>query len=100
MVCEDSPQSHSTRMENSFSTKATQTGMAVNYVNLLSDDDIAEYGEEGEDCWECRFAIDDEEWDVVNLQSIGEVADSGASFVCMGNNDDFVSSINEFLRSN
>lgn len=100
MVCEDSPQSHSSSMENSFSTEATQTGMAMNYVNLLSDDDIAEYGEEREDGRKCRFAVDDEEWNMVDLQSISEISDSGASFVCMGNNNDFMSSIDEFLRSN
>lgn len=86
-------------MEDSFSTEATQAGMAMDYVNLLSDDDIAEYGEKREDGGECRFAVDDEEWNVVDLQSIGEISDSGASFVCMGNNNDFVSPIDQFLRS-
>ena len=86
-------------MENGLSTEATQTGMAMNYVNLLSDNDIAEYGEEREDGGECRFTVDDEEWNMVNLQSVGEISDSSASFVCVGNNNDFVSSIDEFLRT-
>jgi hypothetical protein len=86
-------------MKNSLSTEATQTGMAMDYVNLLSDDDIAEYGEEREDGGECRFTVDDEEWNVVYLQSIGKISDSGASFVCMGNNNDFVSPIDEFLST-
>lgn len=87
-------------MKNSLSTEATQTSMAMNYVNLLPDDDVAEYGEKREDGRECRFAVDDEEWNMVDLQSIGEVSDSSASFVCMGNNYDFVSPIDKFLRSN
>jgi hypothetical protein len=87
-------------MENGLCAKATQAGMAMDYLNLLSDDDIAEYGEEREDGRECRLAVDDEEWNVVDLQSVGEVTDSSASFVRVGNNNDFVSPINEFLRSN
>lgn len=99
MVREDSPQSHSTGMEDSFSTKATQTGMSVDNVDVLPNNNIPEYGEEREDGRECGFAVDDEEWDVVDLESIGEVTDSRPPFVCMCNNNNFVSPIDEFLRS-
>jgi hypothetical protein len=98
MIREDSPQSHSTGMEDSFSTKATQTCMTVNNVNVLSNNDIPEYREEREDGREGRFTVDDEEWDVVDLESIGKVTDSSPSLVCMRNDDYFVSPIDEFLR--
>jgi hypothetical protein len=100
VVREDGPQTHGTRMKNSFSAKAAETGMAMDNVNLLADDDIAEYGEEGEHGRKRRFAVNDEEGNVIDLQSIGEVTDPSASFVCVGNYDDFVSPINEFLRNN
>lgn len=100
VVCEDSSQTHGARMEDSFSTEATQTSMAMDNINLLSDDDIAEYWEKGEDGGECRFAVDDKEGNVVDLQSIGEITHTRTALISMGNNDDFVTPIDEFLRSN
>jgi hypothetical protein len=99
MIREDGPQTHGARMKDSFSTEATQTGVSMYNVNLLSNDDIPEYGEERENGRECCFAVDNEEGNVVDLQSIGKVTDSGASFVCMCDDDYFVSSVDKFLKS-
>jgi hypothetical protein len=98
MIREDGPQPHSAGMKDSFSAKATQTCMAMNDINVLSNDNVSKYGEEREYGRECCFAVDDEEWDVVDLESVGEITDSGSPFVCMRNNDDFVSPIDEFLK--
>lgn len=46
VVGKDGPQSHCSRMENSFSTEAAKTGMAVHNLNLLTNHDIAEYRKE------------------------------------------------------
>lgn len=46
VIGKDGPQSHCSRMENSFSTEATKTGMAVHNLNLLTNHDIAEYRKE------------------------------------------------------
>lgn len=99
MVREDSPQSHSTGMEDSFSTKATQTCMTVNNINILSNNNVPEYGEEREDGREGRLTVDDEEWDVVDLETVREVTNSGASFVCMRNDNHFVTAVYEFLEA-
>lgn len=99
MIREDRPQAHSTRMEDGLPTKATQTCMSMDNFNVLSNDNIAEYGEKGEDGRECRFAIDDQEWDVVDFEPICEITDSGPSFICMGNDNDFMASIDEFLEA-
>jgi hypothetical protein len=73
--------------------------MAVNDVDVFSNDDIAEDREEREDGRECRFAVDDEEGDVVDLEAVREVANSSSSFVCMGNHNHFVTSVDEFLKT-
>lgn len=46
VVRKDSPQAHCSRMENSFSTEATETGMAVHNLNLFTNHNVAEYGKE------------------------------------------------------
>ena len=74
--------------------------MAMDNIDLLSDDDIAEYWEKGEDGRKCRFAVDDKEGNVVDLQSIREITHTGTALISMGNDDDFVTTIDEFLRSN
>lgn len=98
VVRENSPQAHSPCMQNRFMTETAQAGVPVHYVNLFADNDVSEYGEEGEDRRHSRLAVYDEEGNVVDLESIGEVPDSGAPLVCMGNDDHFMAAINEFLR--
>jgi hypothetical protein len=46
MICEDGPQTHGARMKDSFSAEATQTGVSMYNIDLLSNDNISEYGEE------------------------------------------------------
>ena len=75
--------------------KTTDAPVAMNNLNLFSNDDIPEDGEEGEDGWKGRGTIDDEEWDVIDLESIRKIAHAGPSFVCVGDDDDFVASIDE-----
>lgn len=71
--------------------------MSVYDFDALADYDVAEDGEEGEDGREGRLAIDDEEWDVVDLEAIGQVTDAFSASVGMCNDDDLVSAIDEFL---
>lgn len=72
--------------------------MAVNDVDLLTDDDVAEYWKEGEDGGKACRAVDDEEGHVVDLEPIGEVANAFPVVVCMSNDDNLVASIDEPLR--
>lgn len=78
--------------------ETAQAGMPVNDLDLFANDDIAENREEGEDGWHSRLAVYNEERDVVNLEPIGKVPDPSASFVGMGDDNDFVTAINKFLR--
>lgn len=78
--------------------ETTQAGMPVDDLDLFANDDIAENRKEGEDGRHGRFAVNNEERDMVNLESIGKVPDPGASFVRMGNDNDFVAAVNKFLR--
>jgi hypothetical protein len=77
--------------------KAAQTGMSMHNLNLFPDDDISEDGEEGKDGGEGRLSIYDEEGNMVDLEAIGEVMNSGAALICMGDHDDLVASIYKLL---
>ncbi|KAF3395177.1 hypothetical protein DPV78_009150 [Talaromyces pinophilus] len=69
----------------------------MNDLNLFANDDIAEYGEEREERRHRGLAVDDEEGDMVDFEAVGEVAYAGAAFVGVGDDDDFVAAVDEFL---
>lgn len=69
--------------------------MSVHNFNLFSDDDVSKHWEEGKDGRHGRLSVDDEKWDMVDLEAIGEVMDSCPSGVCMGDYDDLMSSVNQ-----
>lgn len=73
--------------------------MTVYNIDVLPNDDVAEYGEEREDSGEGRFAVNDEEWDVVDLETVREVTNSGAPFVCMRYDNHFMTAVYEFLEA-
>lgn len=78
-------------------TKIAETGVSVHDLNLFSYNDVSEHGEEGKDSGHGRLSVDDKEWDVVDLEAIGEMMDSRPSVVCMCDYDDLMSSVNQLL---
>jgi hypothetical protein len=97
VVREDSPQTHGPGMNDGLNAHVAETGMAVHDFNLLPDDDVAEDGEEGKHGGEGRLPIDDEEGHMIDFDAIGQVPYSVPAFVCMGDDDDFMASVDEFL---
>jgi hypothetical protein len=69
--------------------------MAMHNLDLLPNDNATEYWEEGEDCWKGGGPVEDEERNVVDLEAIREISNTGSTFVCMGDDYDLVSSVNE-----
>lgn len=69
--------------------------MAMNDLNLFPENNIAEDWEERKDRWHCRFSIDDEEWNMVDLETVGQITDASTTFVGMCHNDDLVPTINQ-----
>lgn len=63
---------------------------------LFTDHDIPKEGEEGENCRHCRLAINDEEGDVVDFEAIGKISNSSPPFICMSDNNDFVTAVDQF----
>jgi hypothetical protein len=84
-------------MQNSFVAQATKTSMAMYNLDALADHNVAEDGEEGEDGGERRLAVDDQEWDVVDLEAIRKVSHACSAGIGVGNDNDLVASIDEFL---
>lgn len=97
VVREACPQPHRASVQYSFVAEAAQTGVTVHDLNLLPNDYVPEYWEEGEHRGEGAFAVYDEEGHVVHFEPICEVSHSSAAFVCMCDDDDFVAPIYEFL---
>ena len=98
MIRKHSPQAHCPRMQNGFMAKTTQTRVSMNDFNLLSNDDISEYWKEGENCWKCRSAVDDEKGNVVDFKAICQVSHTSPAFVRVSNYYHFMSSVNELCR--
>lgn len=82
-------------MQDRLEAEAAETGMAVDDFDLLPDDNVAEYWEEREDCRERRLAIDDEEGNMIDLQPISQVSDASSASVGVGNDDDFVATVDQ-----
>jgi hypothetical protein len=78
--------------------QTAQTSMAMNYLNALAYYNVPEDGEEGEDGRERRFAVDNEEGDVVDLEAVCQVADACSTSIGVGDDNDLVAAINEFLE--
>lgn len=98
MVRIDGPQAHGPRVEDGLVAQAAQAGMAVDDVDALAQDNVAEDGKEGEDGREAGGAVEDKKWDVVNLEAVGEIAHAGAALVGVGDDDDLVAAVSEFGR--
>ena len=77
-------------------TKTAQARMTMHNFNLLSDDDVPEDREEGKHGGEGGFSVYYEKWDMIHFQTIGEISDPCTSLVCMRDDDDFVTAIDEF----
>lgn len=72
--------------------------MSMNDLDLLTNDDISEDGEKGEDGRECGLSIDDHKRDMVNLEAIHKVTHACSTFVIMSDDNDFMASINQLRR--
>ena len=75
--------------------EAAEAGVAMHYLNFLSDYDIPKYWKEGEDRWHCRFPINDEERNMVHFEAVRQIVNSCTTFVGMGDYDDLVATVNE-----
>ena len=98
MVREHRPQTHCSRMKNGFMTQAAKACMSMDYLYLLSKDDISEYRKERENRGESGLPVDDEERHMVHLESVGQVSHPSSAFVGMSNDHNLVTTIDEFGR--
>jgi hypothetical protein len=73
--------------------------MTMDNLNLFANNDVPEYGEEREERRHRGLAVDDEERDMVDFETVGEIAYSCSAFVGMGDDDDFVPAVDEFLQT-
>lgn len=67
-------------------------------LNLLTNANVAEDGEKGEDGRESDVAVDDEERHIIHFEAVGEVADAGAVVIGVGDDDDLVPAVDELAR--
>jgi hypothetical protein len=72
--------------------------MSMDYLDALTYYNISENGEEGENGGECGLAIDDEKGDVVDLEAVCKVPYTSSTGIGMGDDNDLVAAINEFLQ--
>lgn len=97
MIGEDGPDAHGPGVQCGLPAEVAEGGMAVYNVDLFTDDDVPEDREEGEDGRKACRAVDDEEGHVVDLEPVGEVADPLPIVVCVSNDHDLVTPVDEPL---
>jgi hypothetical protein len=97
VICEDSPKTHRSSMQDSLMAQTAETGMTVHYLDLLSNHYIAEDRKEREDCRKGGLSIDDQKGHMVDFKAICQVSNTCSSFVCVCDDNDFVATINQFL---
>ena len=100
MIRKHCPQPHGSSMQNGFMTETAQTSMAVDNLNLFTNHDIPEYGEEGEHRGHGRLAVYDEERYMVDLETVGKISNPSASFISVCDDDDFMAAVDKFLEPN
>lgn len=67
--------------------------MAMDNFNSLPKYDIPKNRKKGEDGWKCGRSIYDGEWDMEDLNAVGQVTNTLPVVVSMGDHDDLVSSV-------
>ena len=82
-------------MQNGLMAHAAQTSVPMHYFDLFSDDDITEYWEEGKDSRKGCLPVDDQKGDMVDFESVGQIANPGTSFVGVRYDDNFMAAVNQ-----
>ena len=70
--------------------------MPMHDFNLLSQNNIPKDRKEGKDSRESSFSIDNKERYMIDLEAIGEISNTGAPLIGVGDDDDFMAAIDEF----
>ena len=67
--------------------------MTMHNLDLLPQDNVPKNREKRKNGWKSGLAVNDKEWDVIDLEPICEIPDSSSAFVGVGYNDDFVPTV-------
>lgn len=78
--------------------EATETGVAVNYLDSFAYDDVPKDWKEGEDSGHCRLPVNDQEWHMIDFEAVGEVMYPCTAFVRMSDYDHFMPSVDKLGR--
>lgn len=97
MVRKDGPYAHGPGVQSGFPAETAERSMAMYNIDLFTDNDVAEYGEERKDGWERGRAVDDEEGHIVDLEAVRQVAYALAILVGVSYDHDLVPSVDESL---
>jgi hypothetical protein len=84
MISEDGMQTHCPRMQYALVAKVAEGAVSMHDLDLLPDEDLSHHREGGEDRRKGGGAVYDPVWEVVDLDTVGEVADSGTAGVGVG----------------
>ena len=95
MVREARLEAHGPRMQDRLVAQAAQARVAVDNLDLLADEDVAEDGEKRKHCGEGRLAVDHKERRVVHLEPVRKVPHTRAVAVCVRYDYHLVPAVNQ-----
>lgn len=84
-------------MQDCLMTEATQALMPMNNLDLLSNDNVPEDGEEREHCWHGCLPINDQKGYMVDFQAVRQIPNASAALVSMSDDDYFMPPVDQFL---
>ncbi len=72
--------------------------MTVHDLDLLSKDNVSENREKRKDSREGRFSVYNQEWDMIDLETIGKIPHTCSALVGVCNDHNLVAAIDELGR--
>lgn len=97
MIGKDSAETHGASMEDGLVTQGGKGLVSMDNIDSFPKADVTKGGEKGKDGRESGLLIDHQERDVVDLEPIGHPSDPCSVPICMSDDDNLMSPLNQPL---
>ena len=98
MIGKHGAQAHGPRMQYRFLAEIAQTTVTMHNLDLLTNDNVSKDGEEGKHGGKRGLSVYDQKGNMVDFESICQIANSGAAVVSVCEDNNLVAAVNELGR--
>lgn len=99
VICEDRVQTHGPRVQQAFVAQIAERGVAVHNLDLLTNENLAQQWKRAEDGRESGRAVNHPMREMVDLDTVRQIAYATAARIVVGmcDDDDIMATVDEFL---